>query len=81
MRLEDDVRTAERVTAEFLATYYGGGVHQRGTMGLGPAGAVITALRRYAAAGVTDLCIRFVGDDQLAQLEWFTTEVLPALRD
>ena len=81
VRLDDEAATAERVTAEFLATYYGGGVHQRGTMGLGPAGAVIDALRSYAAAGVTDLCIRFVGDDQLEQLERFTTEVLPALRD
>ena len=80
VRLDDDVRTAERVTTEFLATYYGGGVHSRGTMGLGPADVVIAALRRYAAQGVTDLCIRFVGDDQLAQLERFTTEVLPALR-
>jgi alkanesulfonate monooxygenase SsuD/methylene tetrahydromethanopterin reductase-like flavin-dependent oxidoreductase (luciferase family) len=80
VRLEDDAKTAERVTAEFLATYYGGGVHMRGTMGLGPADVVITTLRRYAAAGVTDLCIRFVGDDQLAQLERFTAQVLPALR-
>jgi alkanesulfonate monooxygenase SsuD/methylene tetrahydromethanopterin reductase-like flavin-dependent oxidoreductase (luciferase family) len=80
VRLDDDVRTAERVTTEFLATYYGGGVHSRGTMGLGPPDVVIAALRRYAAQGVTDLCIRFVGDDQLAQLERFTTEVLPALR-
>jgi alkanesulfonate monooxygenase SsuD/methylene tetrahydromethanopterin reductase-like flavin-dependent oxidoreductase (luciferase family) len=80
VRLEDDVRTAERVTTEFLATYYGGGVHSRGTMGLGPADVVIAALRRHAAAGVTDLCIRFVGDDQLAQLERFTADVLPALR-
>ena len=80
VRLDDDARAAERRTADFLATYYGGGVHQRGTMGLGPASAVLEALRRYAAAGATDLCIRFVGDDQLAQLERFTTEVLPALR-
>jgi alkanesulfonate monooxygenase SsuD/methylene tetrahydromethanopterin reductase-like flavin-dependent oxidoreductase (luciferase family) len=80
VRLDDDVRTAERVTTEFLATYYGGGVHSRGTMGLGPADVVIAALRRYAAAGATDLCIRFVGDDQLAQLERFTADVLPALR-
>ncbi len=79
VRLEDDVATAERVTAEFLAAYYGGGVHSRGTMGLGPADAVIAALRRYAAAGVSDLCLRFVGDDQLAQFERFTAEVLPAL--
>jgi alkanesulfonate monooxygenase SsuD/methylene tetrahydromethanopterin reductase-like flavin-dependent oxidoreductase (luciferase family) len=79
VRLEDDVRTAERATAEFLAAYYGGGVHQRGTMGLGPADVVIATLRRYAAAGVTDLCIRFAGDDQLAQFERFTAEVLPAL--
>jgi alkanesulfonate monooxygenase SsuD/methylene tetrahydromethanopterin reductase-like flavin-dependent oxidoreductase (luciferase family) len=80
VRLDDDRATAERVTAEFLARYYGGGVHERGTMGLGPAGAVIEALRRYEAAGASDLCVRFVGDDQLAQLERFTIEVLPALR-
>ena len=80
VRLDDDIATAERVTTAFLAAYYGGGVHERGLMGLGPAEAVIGALRRYAAAGVTDLCIRFVGDDQLAQLERFTAEVLPALR-
>ncbi|HKW94844.1 MAG TPA: LLM class flavin-dependent oxidoreductase [Methylomirabilota bacterium] len=80
VRLDDDVRTAERVTAEFLATYYGGGVHQRGTMGLGPAEVAIAALDRYGRAGVTDLCVRFVGDDQLGQLERFTAEVLPALR-
>ena len=81
VRMEDDLRVAERVTTEFLAAYYGGGVHSRGTMGLGPAPAVIAALRRYAEAGVTDLCLRFVGDDQLAQLERFTREVLPALRE
>ena len=79
VRIEDDPRTAERVTAAFLAAYYGGGVHQRGTMGLGPADVVIAALRRYAEAGATDLCIRFVGTDQLAQLERFTAEVLPSL--
>ena len=38
------------------------------------------ALQGYAGAGVTDLCIRFAGDDQLAQLERFTADVLPALR-
>jgi len=81
VRMEDDRRTAERVTTEFLATYYGGGVHSRGTMGLGPADVVLAALQCYAAAGVTDVCIRFVGDDQLAQLERFTTEVWPSLRD
>lgn len=80
VRMEDEPRVAERVTAEFLDTYYGGGVHSRGTMGLGPADAVIEALGRYAAAGADDLCIRFIGDDQLAQLERFTRQVLPALR-
>ncbi len=79
VRLDKDVSTAERITTEFLATYYGGGVHSRGTMGLGPPEAVIAALSRYAAAGVTDLCIRFVGDDQRAQLDRFTSEVLPRL--
>jgi alkanesulfonate monooxygenase SsuD/methylene tetrahydromethanopterin reductase-like flavin-dependent oxidoreductase (luciferase family) len=80
VRMGDDPGTAERLTAEFLATYYGGGVHSRGTMGLGPADVVLAALRRYAAAGVTDLCIRFAGDDQVAQLERFTAEVWPSLR-
>ena len=41
--------------------------------------AVITALQRYATAGVTDLCLRFVGDDQFQQFERLTAEVLPAL--
>ena len=80
VRLDDDAARARRETAEFLAAYYGGGVHQRGTMGLGPAEAVIAALRGYAESGVTDLCIRFVGEDQRAQLERFTVEVLPALQ-
>jgi alkanesulfonate monooxygenase SsuD/methylene tetrahydromethanopterin reductase-like flavin-dependent oxidoreductase (luciferase family) len=80
VRLDDDVPTAQRITTEFLTTYYGGGVHERGAMGLGPAPVVIDTLRRYASAGVTDLCIRFIGNDQQAQLERFTSEVLPALR-
>jgi alkanesulfonate monooxygenase SsuD/methylene tetrahydromethanopterin reductase-like flavin-dependent oxidoreductase (luciferase family) len=80
VRVERDVHTAERVTTDFLATYYGGGVHSRGTMGLGPPDAVIGALARYAAAGATDLCIRFVGDDQLEQFERFTADVLPELQ-
>jgi alkanesulfonate monooxygenase SsuD/methylene tetrahydromethanopterin reductase-like flavin-dependent oxidoreductase (luciferase family) len=80
VRMADDPKRAERETTEFLATYYGGGVHSRGTMGFGPADAVIEALQRYAQAGATDLCLRFVGDNQLAQLERFTAEVLPALR-
>ena len=79
VRMDRDRARAEREATEFLAVYYGGGVHTRGLMGLGPAEAVIGALRRYADAGVTDLCIRFVGDGQLAQLERFTEEVLPAL--
>jgi alkanesulfonate monooxygenase SsuD/methylene tetrahydromethanopterin reductase-like flavin-dependent oxidoreductase (luciferase family) len=78
VRLEDDVATAERVTDEFLAAYYGGDVHERGLMGLGPAEVVISALRAYEAAGVTDVCVRFSGDDQRQQLERFAREVLPA---
>jgi hypothetical protein len=31
------------------------------------------------ASGVTDLCLRFVGDDQFQQFERITAEVLPAL--
>ncbi len=80
MRLDDDVATAQRVTTEFLTTYYGGGVHERGAMGLGPAAVVLDVMARYAAVGVTDLCIRFIGNDQLAQLERFTREVLPHVK-
>jgi alkanesulfonate monooxygenase SsuD/methylene tetrahydromethanopterin reductase-like flavin-dependent oxidoreductase (luciferase family) len=77
VRLEDDVATAQRRTTEFLATYYGGGVHERGAMGLGPAQVVAEAIARYAASGATDLCVRFVGNDQLEQMDRFTAEVLP----
>jgi len=82
VRLDDDVQAAERVTDEFLATYYGGstGAHQRGLMGLGPADVTISMLTAYEAAGVTDMCIRFSGEDQRQQLERFTREVLPAFR-
>jgi hypothetical protein len=36
VRLDDDAARARRTTMAFLAAYYVGGVHQRGTMGLGP---------------------------------------------
>ena len=49
-------------------------------MGLGPADAVIATLKQYEAAGVTDLCIRFSGEDQRQQLERFSREVLPGVR-
>jgi alkanesulfonate monooxygenase SsuD/methylene tetrahydromethanopterin reductase-like flavin-dependent oxidoreductase (luciferase family) len=80
VRLDEDVAAAERVTNNFLATYYGGstGAHQRGLMGLGPADGVIRMLKQYEEAGVTDVCIRFSGEDQRQQLERFSREVLPA---
>jgi len=76
--IEPDAAKAERETRAFLERYYGGGVNFRGLMGLGPAAAVIEVLKRYQAAGVTDLCIRFAGEDQVAQLEQFIADVLPA---
>ena len=80
VRIGADVAAAERETRAFLERYYGGGVSFRGLMGLGPAAAVIDVLKRYEAAGVTDLCIRFAGEDQVAQLEQFIADVLPAFR-
>jgi alkanesulfonate monooxygenase SsuD/methylene tetrahydromethanopterin reductase-like flavin-dependent oxidoreductase (luciferase family) len=78
VRLEDDATKAEALTRDFLQKYYGGGVTFRGLMGLGPAGAVMEALQRYEKAGATDLCVRFAGSDQVAQLERFIAEVAPA---
>ena len=78
VRIEDDAATAEAVTADFLSKYYGGGVNFRGLMGLGSPTSVIATLKRYEAAGVTDLCIRFAGIDQLSQLERFIEDVAPA---
>ena len=79
IRLESDTAQAESMTREFLEKYYGGGVNFRGMMGLGPASAVIDVIQRYQAAGVTDLCLRLVGTDQIAQLEQFIQAVLPAI--
>jgi alkanesulfonate monooxygenase SsuD/methylene tetrahydromethanopterin reductase-like flavin-dependent oxidoreductase (luciferase family) len=78
VRLDADAGRAETFTRAFLQQYYGGGVHYHGLMGLGPASAVIDMIKRYEAAGVTDLCIRLVGDDQEAQLAQFIREVVPA---
>jgi alkanesulfonate monooxygenase SsuD/methylene tetrahydromethanopterin reductase-like flavin-dependent oxidoreductase (luciferase family) len=78
VRLEDSPARAQTLTRDFLEKYYGGGVNYRGLMGLGPAAAVIETLKRYEAAGVTDLCVRFAGTDQVEQLEQFTRAVVPA---
>jgi alkanesulfonate monooxygenase SsuD/methylene tetrahydromethanopterin reductase-like flavin-dependent oxidoreductase (luciferase family) len=80
VRIDDDAARAEAVTTEFLKKYYGGGVNFRGLMGLGAPAAVVETLKRYEAAGVSDLCIRFAGTDQLAQLERFVEQVAPAFR-
>ena len=79
VRIEQDAAQAEARTSAFLERYYGGGVNFRGLMGLGPAAAVIEVMKRYEQAGVTDLCIRFAGEDQVGQLEQFIDGVLPAL--
>ena len=78
VRIADDVAKAEADTQKFLQEYYGGGVNYRGLMGLGPAAKVVETLKLYEAAGVTELCVRFAGTDQIAQLEQFIRDVAPA---
>ena len=78
VRIENDVARAEADTQKFLQEYYGGGVNYRGLMGLGPAAKVVETLKLYEAAGVTELCVRFAGADQIAQLEQFIRDVAPA---
>jgi alkanesulfonate monooxygenase SsuD/methylene tetrahydromethanopterin reductase-like flavin-dependent oxidoreductase (luciferase family) len=78
VRIENNTATAQAVTTDFLNKYYGGGVHFHGLMGLGAPGEVIDTLKKYEAAGVTDLCIRFAGVDQLRQIERFVRDVAPA---
>ena len=78
VRIENDAVNAEARTRKFLQEYYGGDVNYRGLMGLGPAGKVIETLKLYEAAGVTDLCVRFAGTDQIAQLGQFIRDVAPA---
>ncbi|MBI3055513.1 MAG: LLM class flavin-dependent oxidoreductase [Betaproteobacteria bacterium] len=78
VRIASDVAKAEADTQKFLQEYYGGGVNYRGLMGLGPAAKVVETLKLYEAAGVTDLCVRFAGTDQIAQLEQFIHDVAPA---
>ena len=78
VRIADDVARAEADTQKFLQEYYGGGVNYRGLMGLGPAAKVVETLKLYEAAGVTELCVRFAGTDQIAQFEQFIRDVAPA---
>ena len=77
VRLDDDVARAEATTATFIRQYYGTAMNHPGLMGLGPADKVIEILKRYEIAGVTDLCIRFAGTDQIAQMEQFIEQVVP----
>jgi hypothetical protein len=58
------------------ADYYDGGVYFRGTIDLGPSSAVAEGIQRYQAAGVSDLRIRLMGENQVAQREKFIAEVL-----
>jgi alkanesulfonate monooxygenase SsuD/methylene tetrahydromethanopterin reductase-like flavin-dependent oxidoreductase (luciferase family) len=76
--IDDDEEKAAAQTKQFLQVYYGGGVAHGGLMGLGPASKVVETLKRYEAAGVTDLCVRLSGSDQIAQLEQFIRDVVPA---
>jgi alkanesulfonate monooxygenase SsuD/methylene tetrahydromethanopterin reductase-like flavin-dependent oxidoreductase (luciferase family) len=78
VRIDDDEAKAAATTTEFLKKYYGGGVSHGGLMGLGPPVRAVEMLKRYEAAGVTDVCIRFAGADQRAQLERFVSDVAPA---
>ena len=77
--IENDVAKAEAQTREFLDKYYGGGVNFRGMMGLGPPAVVAEVLQRYAAAGVTDLCVRLVGENQVSQMRKFVSEIVPLI--
>src|SRR5712692_6491630 len=80
VRLEDDVATAERVTAEFLATYYGGGVHERGAMGLGPPYAPDAVTLRYTGRGVTKTYARprMSNDNPFSEAQLKTLKYRPA---
>ena len=81
VRIEQDAAKAEALTRDFLQQYYGGGgggANLKGMMGLGPAPAVVETFKRYEEAGVTDLCVRFAGTDQLSQLDQFIQHVTPA---
>ncbi len=78
VRVDDDAAAARRVHEGFLRAYYGPRARDRGSAGIGAPDTVIEALRRYADNGVTDVCVRFAGEDQMAQLERFTRDVLPA---
>lgn len=80
VRVDGDRATAQRRFAEYLASYYGGLPYRlHSEPPVGDADDVAGALGRYAEAGVTDLIMRFAGDDQLAQVERFTSEVRPLL--
>ena len=79
VRLDPSAARAEEVFDAFLSAYYGpNSSGERGERAIGDAATVGEVLERYAEAGVSDVCIRFAGDDQLAQLDLFSSEVLPA---
>ena len=79
VRVDDDRALAERRFAEFIAAYYPKGYPSHVEAPVGDAAAVARVLARYAAAGATDLILRFAGDDQLEHVRRFTAGVRPLL--
>ena len=78
VRLDRDAAAAVRAYESYLSDYYGSqGTHERGLQAAGTPAEVVAAIRAYEAGGVTDLCVRLAGPDQMGQLEQFSAEVLP----
>jgi alkanesulfonate monooxygenase SsuD/methylene tetrahydromethanopterin reductase-like flavin-dependent oxidoreductase (luciferase family) len=84
VNIDDDPERAKRVSAEFLARYYGEGAvspeRLEFWLAYGSPAAVAEKINRYVEAGLTTPVVRFTALDQLGQLDRCINEVLPRLR-
>ena len=80
VNLQHDETKAEEEANTFLLRYYGLNFWGDRWGPFGHSDRVISRIREYAAAGVKTVIVRFAAFDQLAQLETFVREVLPAFR-
>ena len=85
LTVADSRPAAEAEALEFVNRYYGTAYTSiRGSMwGRDPFGTpeqCVSAIRQLVRAGVRSMTLRFASRDQVAQVERFTAECLPALR-
>jgi alkanesulfonate monooxygenase SsuD/methylene tetrahydromethanopterin reductase-like flavin-dependent oxidoreductase (luciferase family) len=81
VNVHHDPEAARREAVAWVTRYYGADYWGDRWGPYGPPETLAQRIHEYAAAGATDVIVRFASDDPLGQLDCFAREVLPLLKD